>query len=251
MADEPIKKRRGNPAFSKKKGELGYIENRDTVTGQLARSKAAHEAVSIFPHVEDFQKVADDYFDECDERGVLYGEAGLALHLSEHNKKGRTVTLTVLRSWYDGDRCAYLQDAVQMAYLRIQNQVETDERYREKGMVTRGIFLQKQTRLGQDRAEKRHDGAHRSRRQRGRQRFQVRKGRTVMTAMLAVLLVMAAVILAETSALFAREFFKTKEQRTEQRVEQEMHKPPPDPIDEGFENIMRYAVNGKTGFERE
>ena len=139
MADEPIKKRRGNPAFSKKKGEPGYIENRDTVTGQLARSKAAHEAVSIFPHVEDFQKVADDYFDECDERGVLYGEAGLALYLSEHNKKGRTVTLTVLRSWYDGDRCAYLQDAVQMAYLRIQNQVETDERYREKGMVTRGI----------------------------------------------------------------------------------------------------------------
>ena len=68
--------------------------------------------------------------------------------------------------------------------------------------------------------------------------------------MLAVLLVMAAIILAETSALFAREFFKTKEQRTEQRVEQEMHKPP-DPIDEGFENIMRYAVNGKTGFERE
>ena len=35
--------------------------------------------------------------------------------------------------------------------------------------------------------------------------------------MLAVLLVMAAVILAETSALFAREFFKTKERRTEQR----------------------------------
>ena len=72
-----------------------------------------------------------------------------------------------------------------------------------------------------------------------------------MTAILVVLLVMAAVILAETSALFAREFFKTKEQRTEQRVEREMHKPPPDPIDEGFENIMRYAVNGKTGFERE
>ena len=69
--------------------------------------------------------------------------------------------------------------------------------------------------------------------------------------MLAVLLVMMAVVLAETSALFAREFFKTKEQRTEQRVEQEMQKTPPDPIDEGFENIMRYAVNGKTGFEQE
>ena len=52
--------------------------------------------------------------------------------------------------------------------------------------------------------------------------------------MLAVLLVMAAVILAETSALFAREFFKTKEQRTEQRVEQEMQKPPPDPHRRGI-----------------
>ena len=69
--------------------------------------------------------------------------------------------------------------------------------------------------------------------------------------MLAALLVLTIIVLVETSALFAREFFKTKEQRTEQRVEQEMQKPPPDPIDEGFENIMRYAVNGKTGFEQE
>ena len=46
-----------------------------------------------------------------------------------------------------------------MAYLRIQDQVETDERYREKGMVTRGIFLQKQTRLGgyQDKIEQKND----------------------------------------------------------------------------------------------
>ena len=159
MADEPIKKRRGNPAFSKKKGEPGYIENRDTVTGQLARSKAAHEAVSIFPHVEDFQKVADDYFDECDERGVLYGEAGLCLALSKGNRKGRTVTLQALRDWYDGKHCEYLQDAVQRAYLRIQAQIETDPTYREKGMVPRSIFLQKQTRLGgyQDKVETKSD----------------------------------------------------------------------------------------------
>lgn len=159
MADEPIKKRRGNPAFSKKKGEPGYLENRDTVTGQLARSKAAHEAVSIFPHVEDFQRAADAYFDDCDARGVLYGEAGLALYLSEHNEKGRTVTLTTLRAWYDGERCEYLRDAVQIAYLRIQNEIETSAVYREKGMVTRGIFLQKQSRLGgyQDRIEQKND----------------------------------------------------------------------------------------------
>lgn len=28
-------------------------------------------------------------------------------------------------------------------------------------------------------------------------------------------------------------------------------KEPPNPMDEGFENIMAYSVNGKTGFERE
>lgn len=32
------------------------------------------------------------------------------------------------------------------------------------------------------------------------------------------------------------------EQRTDARVEKEL-------MDEGFENIMRYEVNGKTGFE--
>lgn len=68
--------------------------------------------------------------------------------------------------------------------------------------------------------------------------------------MLAVLLVVTAVIFAETTALFAREFFKTEKQRTEERVEQAMHKPP-DPIDEGFENLMRYAAGGKSGLERE
>ena len=159
MADEPIRKRRGNAAVSKKKGETGYLEKRDTVTEQPTHAEAVREAIAIFPTVEEFQKAADDYFDECDERGVLYGEAGLALYLSEHNAKRRTVTLARLREWYDGNRCAYLQDAVQMAYLRIQNQVETDERYREKGMVTRGIFLQKQTRLGgyQDKIEQKND----------------------------------------------------------------------------------------------
>lgn len=155
MAEEPIKRKRGNPAFAKKKGEPGYLENRTTE----AAHKAAAEVTSIFPTVEEFQRVADGYFDDCDERGVLYGEAGLALYLSEHNRKQAAVTLTTLRRWYDGERCPHLQDAVQMAYLRIQNEIETSAVYREKGMVTRGIFLQKQSRLGgyQDRIEQKND----------------------------------------------------------------------------------------------
>ena len=68
-----------------------------------------------------------EYFQACDASGRLYGEAGLALHLG--------VTLNTLHRWYDGERCPDLQEAVQMAYLRIQEQVESDPAYAEKGMV--------------------------------------------------------------------------------------------------------------------
>lgn len=93
----------------------------------------------------------DDYFRKCDQDGVLYGEAGLALHLN--------VTIETLRRWYDGIRCTDFQEAAQMAYLRIQNQIETDPRYQEKGMVTRGIFMNKQPRFGgyQDKVEAKQD----------------------------------------------------------------------------------------------
>lgn len=99
----------------------------------------------------DLQTKIDDYFRQCDEKYVLYGEAGLARHLG--------VILATLRKWYDGQDCADLRETVQLAYLRIQEQVETDPRYQEKGMVTRGIFLQKQPRFGgyQDRIEARQD----------------------------------------------------------------------------------------------
>ncbi len=93
----------------------------------------------------------DEYFRTCDKDGVLYGEAGLALHLN--------VTVETLRRWYDGKRCTDFQETAQMAYLRIQNQIETDPRYQEKGMVTRGIFLNKQPRFGgyQDKVEAKQD----------------------------------------------------------------------------------------------
>lgn len=92
------------------------------------------------------------YFDECDESGELYGEAGLALALD--------VSLGTLRNWYDGKNRPELQYIIQRAYLRIQNQVETHPAYREKGgMATRAIFLLKQKRLGEyvDRVEAKND----------------------------------------------------------------------------------------------
>ena len=148
-------KKRGNPNLSAKRGEEGYHERN---TGPAI--EAAREAAATFATAEEFTEAANRYFDECDEHGVLYGEAGLCLGLSKYNRKGRTVTLRSLRNWYDGESCDYLQDAVQTAYLRIQQQIESDPRYQEKGgMATRGIFLQKQVRFGgyQDRTETKNE----------------------------------------------------------------------------------------------
>lgn len=100
---------------------------------------------------EELSTKCEEYFRKCDKKGKLYGEAGLALYLD--------VTLTTLRNWYDGNTCPELQDTVQKAYLRIQEQTESDPAYMEKGMVTKAIFLMKQSRLGgyQDKIESKQD----------------------------------------------------------------------------------------------
>lgn len=129
---------------SRCKGEEGYWE-RDT----SAATDAAKEVHAVFATAEEFTESANRYFDECDAQNLLYGEAGLCLALGRYNKDKRSVSLKTLRKWYDGESCAYLQDAVQQAYLRIQAQIESDARYREKGgMSSRAIFLQKQKRFG-------------------------------------------------------------------------------------------------------
>lgn len=132
---------------ARRKGEEGFWER---------ETDAAHAACAAFPTVEAFQEAAQAYFDECDAKGVLYGEAGLCLGLSKYSQNGRPVTVKMLQNWWDGEKCPYLQDAVQMAYLRIQGQIETDQRFQEKGgMATKAIFLLKQKRLGgyQDKVE--------------------------------------------------------------------------------------------------
>lgn len=105
-----------------------------------------------FGSVVEFQTVADAYFDTCDAAGKLYGEAGLCLALG--------VSLTTLRRWYDGKTCPELQEAVQRAYLRIQDQIETHPVYMEKGgMTSRAIFMLKQPRFAgyTDKVEARQD----------------------------------------------------------------------------------------------
>lgn len=105
-----------------------------------------------FGSVVEFQTAADAYFDACDAAGKLYGEAGLCLALG--------VSLKCLRHWYDRDRRPELQEAVQRAYLRIQDQIETHPVYMEKGgMTSRAIFMLKQPRFAgyTDKVEARQD----------------------------------------------------------------------------------------------
>lgn len=126
-------KRRGS-----RKGEEGYWE-RNTDGAHAAHDKSARSHCT-YQTAGEFEKVAEAYFARCDAENRLYGEAGLALALN--------VKLGTLRNWYDGTKAPHLQDAAQMAYLRIQSQLESDPRYQEKGMVTKAIFWNKQDRFG-------------------------------------------------------------------------------------------------------
>lgn len=153
---DPAKPAKKTPPAPRQAVEVPFFHSPEHMAKMTA---AAAEAHAIFATAEEFEAAATAYFEYCDANGLLYGEAGLCLALSKGNRKGCTVTLKTLRNWYDGEACEYLQDAVQRAYLRIQAQIETDPTYREKGMVPRSIFLQKQTRLGgyQDRVETKND----------------------------------------------------------------------------------------------
>lgn len=143
----------------RKKREIGAVKAECAAQKNDAHAPNDSAMCAIFPTAEEFRRVADKYFDDCDMDGKLYGEMGLCLALSDGNAKGRTVSPRMLRMWYDGDSCEWLKDEVQKAYVRIAAQVESDPRYQEKAMVSRGIFLQKQARFGgyQDKVEQKQD----------------------------------------------------------------------------------------------
>lgn len=96
-----------------------------------------------------FAKAANRYFALCDSEGMLYSEAGLCLALQGHGARERAVTPAMLRAWYDDDSQPALRDAVRSAYLRMQQQIETDPRYWEKsGIASRAAQLLSQRCFG-------------------------------------------------------------------------------------------------------
>ena len=65
-----------------------------------------------------------------------------------------------------------------------------------------------------------------------------------------ILTAAVSVNLLLTAAVFVKTCIPSAEERTDREVEIALEERP-DPMDEGFENIMRFSVNGKTGFERD
>ncbi len=60
---------------------------------------------------EELQEKLDAYFAECEERGDVPEEFSLGVYLG--------VSLMTLDNWYNGRRCEYLQETIQMAYMRM------------------------------------------------------------------------------------------------------------------------------------
>lgn len=103
----------------------------------------------IFPTADDFRKAADKYFDACDATGELYSVAGLCLGLKKYGPNRRFVSRDTLEDWARGEtKIEGLQDAALEAFLRIEHQLETDERYKDKALNTRAIFFLKRPSLG-------------------------------------------------------------------------------------------------------
>ena len=70
--------------------------------------------------------------------------------------------------------------------------------------------------------------------------------------LMSLLTAAVAVDLLLTAAVFVKTCLPTPDERTDRQVELAVEESQrPDPMDEGFENIMRFSVNGKTGFEQD
>lgn len=96
-----------------------------------------------------FTETANRYFALCDSEDRLYSEAGLCLALQGKVTEEQAITPAMLRVWYDDDSQPALRDAVRSAYLRMQQQIETDQRYWEKsGIASRAAQLLKQRCFG-------------------------------------------------------------------------------------------------------
>lgn len=138
------------------------------------KAAAAHKKQTI-ERIKAFLEKSENYFDVQDRLEQAYSEAGLANAMrwtlgrlqryydynggcEDEEVEAQVDAFEAGNEEIDDPRCVFSY-YVRLAYQRIQEQIDTSPIYREKGMVTRGIFLNKQKRLGgyQDKQETRQD----------------------------------------------------------------------------------------------
>ncbi len=154
-----------NPSAEERKAHMDNMNK---------KAAAAHRKQTI-EKIKAFLKESEEYFDTQDRLEQAYSEAGLANALrwqiarlqryyDYNDGREDEVVEAQVEAFEAGNeeikdpRCVFSY-YVRLAYQRIQEQIDTSPIYQEKGMVTRGIFLNKQKRLGgyQDKQETRQD----------------------------------------------------------------------------------------------
>lgn len=116
----------------------------------MARAKkqakaAGEKREDRFDTPEKLQALLDGYFAECERKNELPNEFSLGVYLG--------VTMQTLDQWYSGSRRPYLQETLQLAYMRMSSMWMDEARLNPKFAMP--IFLLKQKRFGgyQDKIE--------------------------------------------------------------------------------------------------
>lgn len=154
-----------NPSAEERKAHMDNMQK---------KAAAAHRKQTI-EKIKAFLKESEEYFDTQDRLEQAYSEAGLANAMRwtvqrlqgyyDYNDGREAEVVEAQVEAFEADdeeiddpRCV-MSYYVRLAYQRIQEQIDTSPIYQEKGMVTRGIFLNKQKRLGgyQDKFEQKQD----------------------------------------------------------------------------------------------
>lgn len=117
----------------------------------MAKQAKARKPRKDYATAEALQKVVDQYFQDCAEKGDVPSEAGLALAAG--------ITVKTLRRWFDGETSLHLRDVAEDAYSQMTREYLQLLLTGNKNMTPFVIFMLKQPRFAgyQDKVEAKQD----------------------------------------------------------------------------------------------
>ena len=132
---------------------MGRRKKEDVLKEPAAETaKKPRKKPKVYKSVDELEEVIEGYFHDCDEKGILYSEAGLYLALD--------VDRSTVDKWMNGSTAREeFQYPMRKAYLRMEMQLHTHPVYQTKGMTSMAMFKMKQEKFGgyQDKIEAKQD----------------------------------------------------------------------------------------------